>query len=132
MSGGYFNYVDGRLKEEIFGWTDTPSNAFEDREISELVWDVLGLIHAYDWYKSGDTCKETYLAAKIAFKKKWFDNRGVRVRRIVDEALKRCESELYETFGFVDHCAVCGDVIPEGRQICPKCEKSKEDPNANT
>ena len=99
MSGGRFDYVDSRLKDEIFGWTDEPSNVFEDREISELVWDVLNLIHDYDWYASGDTCKETYLKAKAEFKRKWMDNRGVRVRRIVDEALKHCKDELYETFG---------------------------------
>lgn len=100
MSGGRFEYADSRLKSEIFGWTDTPRNVFEDMEISELVWDVLDLIHDYDWYASGDTGKETYLKAKAKFKKKWFDNRGVRVRRIVDEALKRTKEELYETFGF--------------------------------
>ena len=99
MSGGRFEYIDSRLKDEIFGWTDKPSNVFEDREISELVWDVLNLIHDYDWYASGDTCKETYLKAKAEFKKKWMENRGVRVHRIVDEALKQCKDELYETFG---------------------------------
>lgn len=98
MSGGRFLYMDSQLKTEIFGFSDEAWNAFEDREISELVWDVLNLIHAFDWYKSGDTCKETYLKAKIEFKKKWFSNRGVRIRRIVDEALKQCKDELYETF----------------------------------
>ena len=102
MSGGRFNYTDSTLKGEIYGWTNEPHNVFEDREISELVWDVLNLIHDYDWYASGDTCKETYLKAKVEFKKKWFSNRGVRVRRIVDEAIEQCKNELYETFGFDD------------------------------
>ena len=100
MSGGRFEYKDSSLKAEIYGWTDTPSNVFEDIEISELVWDVLDLIHDFDWYASGDTCKETYLKAKAEFKKKWFGDRGVRVRRIVDEAIQQCKNELYETFGF--------------------------------
>ena len=98
MSGGHFEYLDSQLKGEIFGWDDRFRNIFEDREISELVWDVLNLIHDFDWYKSGDTCKETYLKSKAEFKKKWFSNRGVRVRRIVDEALKQVKDELYETF----------------------------------
>lgn len=98
MSGGRFDYMDSQLKSEIFGWTDRPSNVFEDREISELVWDVLDLIHEYDWYASGDTCKETYLKAKAEFKRKWMGNRGVRVKRIVDEAIQRTKDELYETF----------------------------------
>ena len=102
MSGGKFNYTDMSLKSEIYGWTDAPSNVFEDREISELVWDVLDLIHDYDWYASGDTRKETYLKAKAEFKKKWFSNRGVRVRRIVDDAIEQCKNELYDTFGFDD------------------------------
>ena len=102
MSGGRFDYKDSSLKDEIYGWTDKPSNVFEDREISELVWDVLDLIHDFDWYASGDTCKETYLKAKAEFKKKWFSNRGVRVRRIVDDAIQQCKNELYETFGFDD------------------------------
>ena len=102
MSGGRFNYIDSALKNEIFNYSDTPINVFEDREISELVFDVLDLIHDFDWYASGDTCKETYLKAKTAFKKKWFGDRGVRIRQIVDEAVKQCKDELYETFGFKD------------------------------
>ena len=103
MSGGRFDYKDSILKDEIYGWADKPINVFEDREISELVWDVLDLIHDFDWYISGDTCKETYLKAKSDFKKKWFSNRGVRVRGIVDDAINQCKNELYETFGLEDY-----------------------------
>lgn len=100
MSGGRFNYQDSSLKNEIFGWTDRYTNVFEDHEISELVWDVLDLIHEFDWYISGDNCEEYYLKAKNKFKKKWFSNRGVRVRQIVDDTIDRARSELYKTFGF--------------------------------
>lgn len=100
MSGGHFDYKDSMLKHEIFGWSDKPCNVFEDREISELVWDVLDLIHEYDWYTSGDTSKGTYLNKKTTFKEKWFSNRGVRVRQIVDAALQETKQELYDTFGF--------------------------------
>jgi hypothetical protein len=101
MSGGIFNYMDSTLKNEIFDWCydkERIPNVFEDREISELVWDVFELIHDYDWYASGDTGKETYLKKKVAFKKKWFSNRGVRVRQIVDNAIAQTKQELYETF----------------------------------
>ena len=111
MSGGRFDYKDISLKSEIYGWTDELSNVFEDSEISELVWDVLDLIHDFDLYKSDDTGKEDYLEAKAKFKKKWFSNRGVRVRRIVDDAIQQCKNELYETFGFDDdHPTEKGDV----------------------
>lgn len=100
MSGGRFEYTDGRAKSEIFGWTDEPWNVFEDIEISELVWDVFNLIHDFDWYSSGDTCEETYLKQKAKFKKKWFESsREDRIKKIVDFALNDTKKELYKTFG---------------------------------
>lgn len=99
MSGGNFNYVDAILRDEIYGWSETWHNVFEDREISELVWDILDLIHDYDLYVSSDTCKETYLKAKAEFKRKWFSNRGVAVRRTIDTAIEELKAELYETYG---------------------------------
>lgn len=99
MSGGYFDYLDDRLKSEIFGYCcEEAKNIFEDREISQLIWEVLDLIHEFDWYKSEDTCKDKYLEEKAAFKKRWFSNRGVRVKRIVDESVADLKRELYETF----------------------------------
>jgi hypothetical protein len=28
-----------------------------------------------------------------------------------------------DTEGNANRCVCCGDVIPEGRQVCPKCER---------
>ena len=99
MSGGYFNYLDSQLKSEIFGWADRYSNVFEDKQISALVWDILDLIHEFDWYKSGDNGRDTYLQAKNDFKKKWLsDNSTERTKMFVDEAVVDLKKELYETF----------------------------------
>lgn len=99
MSGGHFDYIDGRLKSEIFGWDEIWHNVFEDREISELVWDVLDLIHDFDWYKSGDTSEERYLKSKAAFKKKWFEyDRTEGIKRIIDEAVEELRKDLYKTY----------------------------------
>lgn len=100
MSGGLFNYKNEYLKNEIFDWCDGKKvpNVFEDREISELIYDVFELIHCFDLYKSGDTCKGTYLHQKNEFKIKWMGNRGVRVKRIVDAAISDVKQELYETW----------------------------------
>ena len=102
MSCGRFDYKDSALRDEIFGWSDKPSNVFEDREISQLTWDLLDLIHEFDLYASGDTDKKDYLMAKDKFKNKWLGNRGVRVKTIIDEAVRDLRVELYETFGFKD------------------------------
>jgi hypothetical protein len=97
MSGGHFNYKDGDLKSEIFDYGDKPSNQFDDMEISQLVWDVLTLIHEYDWYVSGDTGKETYMEAKKAFKAKWLSgDRNANLEAIIDARLLEVRSELKE------------------------------------
>lgn len=101
MSGGRFDYQDSRLKDEIFGWTDEPHDVFEDMEISNLVWDVLDLIHDYDWYASGDTCEETYLKQKQAFKEKWFGETDKRVARMYvnfSKELERCQERLRKCY----------------------------------
>ena len=106
MSGGRFNYMDSTLKGEIFGYfyddkkKTPPVNAFEDWEISSLVWDVLTLIHDYDWYASGDTGEKDWIKAKTAFKKKWFgQTQKARVKEIVDIVLGDAMDEIYKTFG---------------------------------
>ena len=36
MGGGKFNYVDSRLKDEIFSWADELKNVFEELECRGL------------------------------------------------------------------------------------------------
>lgn len=99
MSGGHFNYLDSSLKSEIFGWGDKCYNVLEDVELSELVWDVLDLLHDYDWYISGDTEEDTWLKAKSEFKKKWFEaERKDIIKRVIDNSLENCKEELYKTY----------------------------------
>ena len=101
MSGGRFDYINDTCKREIFGWyceDDRVPNVFEDVEISELIYDVFGLIHDYDWYASSDTSEETWLKQKSEFKKKWLKEDEERVKRIIDESIERCKTQLYKTF----------------------------------
>lgn len=95
MSGGHFNYQDSVLKNEIFDYESKPSNQFEDMEISQLVWDLLDLIHEYDWYISGDTGRQKYLDAKKTFKDKWLKgNRNARLTEIIEDRLTEVSDEL--------------------------------------
>jgi nicotinamide riboside kinase len=70
-------------------------NPFEDKLISELVYDVMCLIHSYDWYASDDTGEETYRADVNYFKKKWLNMHDEkRVRELIDEELAEIKEEL--------------------------------------
>lgn len=98
MSGGHFEYKDSALRYEIFGYGDTIKNPFEDIEISRLVYDVLELIHAYDWYKSGDTDESDYISEKNKFKDKWLKRDKERTKEIIDSVIAEARNELYKTF----------------------------------
>lgn len=100
MSGGRFNYADSNLKSEMFGWTDEPHNVMEDDEISELAWDLLDLIHTFDYYESGDTGRDNYIKAKNDFKNKWFKNsRKIRLEKIVDRKIEELKKDIAEMIG---------------------------------
>lgn len=48
------------------------------------------------------------------------------------DSLKNLADSLKEAvhvFENAEHCVCCGDVIPEGRQICLRCEKGEEEWN---
>jgi len=76
MSGGHFDYRDQQLTYEIFGMYpeyDLESRVHKvraklarrearlrDLDISELAYDLLCLIHSFDYYVSCDTSEETY------------------------------------------------------------------------
>lgn len=97
MSGGHWEYKDGDLKVQIFGWKDKPSNALDDIELSELLWDMLNLLHDYDWYISGDTGREDWDASRKAFKKKWLsDSRADNLKTLIEKKLAEVKDELEE------------------------------------
>ena len=65
MSGGHFNYADGNLKSEMFGWVDKPYDVMEDAEISELVWDLLDLIHIHNNFSLYSSTAQLFYMLKI-------------------------------------------------------------------
>lgn len=115
MSGGHWNYSNDTLANEIFGWGMSPDcgddgfsqskhaariNPMEDQEISEMLWDMFCLMHSYDWYRSADTCEETYRKDVERFKKKWLGKPiKARVQKVVSQELERVREEVYRTFG---------------------------------
>lgn len=100
MSGGHWNYENDSTCRDIFGWNIDVIyglnseevqkneravrrlNPLEDKEISELVYDVFCLLHSYDWYISGDTGEEDYRADVTYFKNKW-------LKRLPEERVKQ-------------------------------------------
>ena len=106
MSGGHFDYKDSSLQSEIFGWgTETTEQAMKlnplrDKEISGIVFDLLNLIHEFDWAICGDTNMENYHEEAQKFKDKWLNSEAKdRIRYVIDNSLNDLKEELYVSFG---------------------------------
>lgn len=116
MSGGHWDYRNDYLAEDIFGWHMSPNygekgfsqsamarklNPLEDKLISELVWDVLCLLHSYDWYISADCSEKSYREDVAYFKDKWFGGRykSSTVKKIINEDCENLRKELLQMFG---------------------------------
>ena len=144
MSGGKWDYLDDRLATEIFGyWISTSSlldekynhsikevirnNPLEDYEMSAIVFDVLCVLHAYDWAISGDTEMEYYRREVKAFKNKWLkSSERDRAKSIIDTCITNLKEALYETFCTERSVA---DDIKEGLQQAIYIEKSENGGN---
>lgn len=114
MSGGRFNYEQERLGYELFDWmsvaygekgfSQAPNarklNPLKDKQLSELCWDMLCVIHSYDWFVSGDTGEETYREDVKRFKKKWLKPSPEKlVKAEIEKSVEELRQELLTTLG---------------------------------
>jgi len=161
MSGGYWDYNDTAFASSIFGGLGycidygdegrehsaeaRKSNPLEDREFSEMVFDMLCVLHSFDWYKSGDTSEEQYRDDLIKFKNKWLSRSpGARTKMEIDKSISELKDELYDMFGVesivsenaVKHNSngycyyITGDEIERFREkCCPLCSDTSCDGN---
>jgi hypothetical protein len=114
MSGGHWYHSNDSACHEIFDWKLSPDygqqgfeqamaarklNPLEDKQLSELCWDMFCLLHSYDWYASGDTGEERYREDVKYFKDKWLNvNHEDRVKQEIDKCITETKEELYATF----------------------------------
>lgn len=125
MSGGRWNYEQCNLGYEMFpgcdvcyglgddskskysNYTSSVKRArkldpMEDKQISELVFDVLCLIYSADWYKSGDTGEDFYRNDLEFFKQKWLKAKpDDTIKSEIDKTIVEAKDELYRSFFIV-------------------------------
>lgn len=117
MSGGTWNYANDTLVGDIFGWgldvdyglhreehkvsamRARKADPLEDKELSELVFDMFCLLHSYDWYNSADIGEDTYRTDVKAFKDKWLKRPGQqRIKDEIEKTLSEANNSLYRDF----------------------------------
>lgn len=93
MSGGSHNYICYEIEEYLVG-------QMEDRELNDLIKDIVTLAHDLEWYHSSDTSRDDYRKSVRKFKDKWFkQSREERLRKYIEEATQNIRNELLEMIG---------------------------------
>ena len=123
MSGGRWNYGQCNLGYDMFpgcdvcyGLGDDSKNKYssyftsvklarklnplEDKQLSELAFDLLCLIYSADWYMSCDTGEEDYRADVEYFKKKWLKkDASVLAMEELNKILAEVKEEIISSLG---------------------------------
>ena len=97
MSGGSYNYEYCKVEEEYCG-------CMYDAELDELMRDLVPVLKAVEWWKSGDTGEESYRKTVTSFKKKWLrEGESLpRLKKIVDRKFEECKRECLKMMGLSD------------------------------
>ena len=105
--GCYEHYSSNYSREDYLANLKTvrKNNPFDDVVISELVYDVLCLVHSKDYAESGDTTDDQYEDDVKAFKDKWFGGRFRKeyAKELFDERLEATKNDVYRALG-IDEC----------------------------
>lgn len=93
MSGGSYDYIYCRLKEECDG-------RMYDAEMDDMIRDLAEVLHDLEWWKSADSSEDEYRATLTRFKAKWFkDNREERLKGYIDNQIGIVRNQLYALIG---------------------------------
>jgi len=93
MSGGSYNYIYSRLRQECAGY-------MHDDEMDDLIEDLCEVLHDLEWWQSDDISEKEYRKTLKEFKKKWFKtDRNERLKEYIDNQIGIVKEKLYEMIG---------------------------------
>lgn len=93
MSGGHYNYIYGRLLDEVGG-------EMQDIEMNDLIKDLGEVLHDLEWWQSADYSEEKYRETLSKFKAKWLrGNETDRLKGYIDQQINITRQQLYEMLG---------------------------------
>ena len=95
MSGGSYSYVYCKVENECVG-------RMFDRQLDEMMKDLVKVLHDLEWWQSSDTGEDTYRRAVTEFKKKWFNQRKIDVQKQIESEFERTKDELMKEFEYLN------------------------------
>ena len=95
MSGGSYSYVYCKVENECVG-------RMFDRQLDEMMKDLVKVLHDLEWWQSSDTGEDTYRMAVTEFKKKWFKQTKIDVQKQIESEFERTKDKLMKEFEYLN------------------------------
>ena len=95
MSGGSFEYRYLIIEDCYVG------NMF-DKELDEMLKDLVKVLHDLEWWQSGDISEKKYRETVTKFKAKWFKRDKVNIERIIEKEFSNKKDELLSQFKYLE------------------------------
>lgn len=88
MSGGSYDYTYSKVEYEYVG-------AMHDKELDDLMKDLVEVLHDLEWWQSGDYSEQQYRETVKNFKDKWFkQDRVSRLKVYIDSEIEKTRKSL--------------------------------------
>lgn len=94
MSGGSYNYMYCRIEDEYV-------DRMYDSQLNEMMKDLCKLLHDLEWWESCDYSEDTYRKTVTEFKKKWFKQTKIDVKKQIESEFERTKNELLKEFDYL-------------------------------
>ena len=95
MSGGSYGYMFNRIEEEYVG-------RMFDVQLDKMMKDLVEVLHDLEWWQSCDCGEERYRDAVKKFKKKWFKQTKIDVRKQIESEFERTKDKLMKEFEYLN------------------------------
>ena len=95
MSGGSYDYKYYILDDYYVG-------RMYDKELNEMMKDLVEVLHDVEWWQSCDISEEDYRETVNKFKKKWFKRDTFQVKNFIEEQFNYTKQELLKQLNYLE------------------------------
>lgn len=95
MSGGSYEYKYNIIEDYYVG-------KMFDRELDEMLKDLIDVLHDVEWWQSGDISEEDYRECVTKFKAKWFKRDKMKIKDFIEKEFNNKKDELLSQFKYLE------------------------------
>ena len=95
MSGGSYNYTYQQVH-------DTYVDAMYDKQLNDMIKDLVEVLHDLEWWQSADIGEEDYRQTVTRFKRKWFQRSKTDIQKLVEHEFEEKKNDLLKQLEYLD------------------------------